>query len=76
MTAPVLAADAPLFVVSNPRSGRGAWDETRQALEEGCRAAGRPLTLLALQRGQPLERVITQAVQGALANGGIAVAVG
>ena len=34
------------------------------------------MTLIALNRGQPLDRAITQAVQGALSAGGIAVAAG
>ncbi|WP_225785284.1 diacylglycerol kinase family protein [Xenophilus sp. Marseille-Q4582] len=76
MTAPALAASTPLFVVFNPQSGRGNWPQTREALQAACKAGGRPLTLLPLQRGQSPEPVIARAVQGALVEGGIAVAAG
>ncbi|MDA7417007.1 diacylglycerol kinase family protein [Xenophilus arseniciresistens] len=76
MSAPVLANPAPLFVVFNPKSGRGTWPDTQEALRSACRQAGRPLHLLPLPRHQPLEPVIARAVQGALGEGGIVVAAG
>lgn len=76
MTSPVLVAQAPLFVVFNPGSGRGAWAASKAALESACRQAGRPLTLLPLSQGQSMQRVIHEAVDSALRAGGIAVAAG
>lgn len=76
MTAPVLAASPPLFVVFNSQSGRGHWPATQTALQAACKKEGRPLTLLRLPRGQSPEPVIARAVQGALAEGGIVAAAG
>lgn len=76
MPAPSLASPAPLYVVFNPKSGRGTWPETQKTLQAACREAQRPLHLLPLQRHQPMEPVIARAVQGALSEGGIVVAAG
>ncbi|WP_295379085.1 diacylglycerol kinase family protein [uncultured Pseudacidovorax sp.] len=74
--APALAPAAPLFVVLNRGSGRGSADETRQAIEAACRAAGRPLTLRVVGQGRRVPDLAREAVESALAQGGIAVAAG
>lgn len=74
--APALAPDAPLFVVLNRGSGRGSADEARQAIEAACRAAGRPLTLRTIDRTHRVPELAREAVESALAQGGIAVAAG
>jgi diacylglycerol kinase family enzyme len=76
MTPPRLASDAPLFVVFNPGSGKGDPDDTRAAIRAGCRAAGRPVTQLTLDRAHPLAPTVRRAVHEAKAAGGIAVAAG
>lgn len=69
-------ADAPLFVVFNPASGKGDRDEVGPAVEAACRAAGRRCELMPVVRAGALGEVAREAVRRAREVAGIVVAAG
>lgn len=66
----------PLFVVFNLASGRDDRDALPRAIEAACRTAGRPLTLMPVDRPGRLVDVAAEAVQQARAVQGVVVAAG
>jgi diacylglycerol kinase family enzyme len=68
--------DAPLFVVFNLASGRGAREGVGPAVEAACRAAGRRCELFPVAQAGALSDTAREAVRRAQAAQGIVVAAG
>jgi len=71
-----IAADAPFFIVMNAGSGRKQSDETRVALEDILRRAGRKFEIRIVAEPSQLADTARQAVRDAEAQNGVVVGAG
>ena len=76
MTAPILDAQTPLFIVLNAGSGRDDAAATRRTIEEGCEAAGRKCRIFLVDEPRRLQTLAREAVERARNGGGMVVAAG
>ena len=76
MTAPILDAQTPLFIVLNAGSGRDDAAATRRTIEEGCEAAGRKCRIFLVDEPRRLQTLAREADERARNGGGMVVAAG
>lgn len=76
LTAPIVDAHAPLFIVLNAGSGRDDAAGTRRVIEEGCAAAGRKCRIFLIDAPGKVQQLAREAVERARAAGGVVVAAG
>ncbi|KQM68496.1 diacylglycerol kinase family protein [Xylophilus sp. Leaf220] len=76
MPTPVLAPDAPIFLVLNAKSGKGEAMNAREVIERGCTAAGRMLHTFPIDKRHPPKQQARAAVAAARAAGGIVAVAG
>lgn len=67
---------APLHIVFNLGAGHGSADAVEQAITQACACAGRVVHLLRVDDPARLGDIARQAVQAAVADGGVVVAAG
>ena len=67
---------APLHIVFNLGAGHGSADAVEQAITQACASAGRVVHLLRVDDPARLGDIARQAVQAAVADGGVVVAAG
>ena len=76
MPTPVLAPDAPIFLVLNAKSGKGEAMNAREIIERGCTAAGRTLHTFPIDKRHRPQQQARAAVAAAQAAGGIVAVAG
>lgn len=76
MPPPTPAADAPLYLVHNPGSGKGQADQALAALQRECDVGGRKLHSFPIDERHPPKEQARAAVAAARTTGGIVVVAG